>query len=100
MSRRKFGGLLAALAILTNDLTPAVQSKIDRDPAIGTSAVIEVHSLGDQVHLGGIVESWGEHYAATQDAFLAGAHSVVNEIHVRDAPQASNRTFFYTKTPA
>jgi osmotically-inducible protein OsmY len=78
-------------------LQSEVQSVLDRDPEIHPSADIWVSANGQQVELGGIVENWSEHYAATQDAFLAGAQSVSNHIRVREAPLASNQTFFYER---
>lgn len=111
--RKLLGCLIVVLVVATNSygklrtayrtddaLQSDVQSILDRDPAIHPEADIVVSANGHQVELGGIVENWSEHYAATQDAFLAGADSVANHLRVREAPYASSRTFFYQRTPA
>jgi hypothetical protein len=81
------------------DLASRVHEKIRLDPVFREDDVIAVTVDQGNVDLGGIVDSWNDHYHATHDAFLAGAKTVSNHIRVRSDPDRSEKKFFYSHDP-
>jgi hypothetical protein len=81
--------------IQDRDLKARIEAALRIDPAFRANDLIAVNVDSGVADLGGTVESWGDHHAATQDALKAGAREVVNHIRVREDPSGSTKAFVY-----
>jgi osmotically-inducible protein OsmY len=76
-----------------------IEVAIEEDPHMRTDDIIDVKVQDGKADLGGIVDHWSDHHAATHDAFHAGAKTVLNHIRVREDPEDSMKGFFYHEDP-